>query len=131
MKKIAPVVIAAACLACAPAAHAGLFDVTYTADSITTNLEVTTSDTPDPNWSGGYDILSVTGTRGSDPVTGLIPTSGQGVVTKASVGSNPILFDNVLYPASPNFDVYGLFFATAVDDYNVYLEGSQYYEPDS
>ena len=128
MKTIALAVVTALGIASATHAQAGVYDITYTANSITTDLEVTTSDTPDSNWSGGYDILSVTGTRGSDAVNGLIPTSAPGVVTGASVGTNPIQFDNVFYPAAPNFDLYGLFFETATADYNLYLEGSQFYE---
>jgi hypothetical protein len=115
-------------VACVGQAQAGVYDVTYTANSIVTDLTVTTSDAPDPNWSGGYDILSVTGMRGAASVTGLIPTSAPGVVTAASVGTNPIQFDNVFYPVDLNFDLYGLFFATAADDYNLYFEGGQYYE---
>jgi hypothetical protein len=89
---------------------------------------LTTSDTADPSWPGGYDILGISGLLGSAAITGLVATSSPGAITSAPVGTVPIEFNNVFYPVAPNFDSWGLLFTTASDYYNVYDENGQFYQ---
>lgn len=104
-------------LGCAFAAQvdAATYDWTFTANDAgqIASGTLTTSDTVNPATSGGYDVLSITGTGwGGVPITGLIPPSSPGTVTFSPSGY--FIFDNLLYaPAGPptHVDNDGLLFA--------------------
>src|SRR5271154_3881001 len=82
-------------IAGASSANAGSYDISYTVGGETASFVLTTSDTADPSWPGGYDILGISGLLGSAAITGLVATSSPGAITSAPVGTVPIEFNNV------------------------------------
>jgi hypothetical protein len=100
------------------------WDFTYSGSGISASGVLTTSDTLDAAF-GGYDILSVSGERNGDSITGLAGPSG--AITLSSDGE--VIFDNVLYQSGAQVDYWGLYFGTASSgDFNVYYDNNVYYE---
>lgn len=87
----------------------------YTGSGVSASGLLTTGDML--NGFGGYDILDITGTRNLEAITGTIPTGG-GLGTLGTIEYN-----NTLYAAGNQVDVYGLLFITASDIWNVYSTG--------
>jgi hypothetical protein len=113
-------------LGCAPGfAGTITWDFTYgNGGGILASGVLTTSDSLDS--LGGYDVLSISGMRNGDTITGLAGPAGT-AMTLSSDGE--VYFDNVLYPSFPQADYWGLYYSTATSgDFNVYSSGNQYYE---
>jgi hypothetical protein len=75
---------------------------------VTLDATITTSNTPDPSYSGGYDITGITGVITGLPVGGGITQSSYtitGLDLNGEIGGgtnvNPI--DNVLFPTGPQY----------------------------
>jgi len=95
----------------AAAAQAGVIDwnFSYTAGGVTTNATLVTSSTLDA--AGGYDILGITGKRGSQSITGLL-------------GENPNFNDNILFASGPVADQYGIGFMVGWQAYDFYYNST-------
>lgn len=105
----------------------------YSGDGVTASGTLTTSDTFNPNFPGGYDILAVTGTRNGVAITGIVPPTG----VSAPVSDFGFIYNNILYPTDPFFDIYGLLYAdTDLFKYNVWYDADtetyweSYYDTD-
>ena len=120
------ITLAALVLGCSPAFAGTLtWDFTYgNGAGIVATGVLTTSDSLDA--LGGYDVLSISGTRNGDSITGLAGPAGT-AMTLSSDGE--VYFDNVLYASMPQADYWGLYFATASSGaFNVYSSGNAYFE---
>jgi len=108
------------------------FTFSFTGDDISGSGTLITSNTPDPAapLPDAYDILSVDGQVNGLPITGLI--GGVGAAEYSADGY--FIYDNDFYPqgaASPAaafFDDDGLLFDTASNDYNLFFDGSNYWD---
>jgi hypothetical protein len=87
------------------AANAAVYEVDGTGAISILSLTITTSNTPDPNYAGGYDITSVSGFVAGFGAVSIVSTNGQ-----TGGGTNVLPIDNVFYPAGPYFDGLGLAF---------------------
>jgi len=129
MRKLAPIV-ALAGLSWTGAAHAAVYDFTFTdpVGGIPAEGQLTTSDTL--NGLGGYDIVGITGTTPYGAITGLITASfspahayyfADGHVSQTPDFGFEWAFDNTLFPGGTvNVDDYGFMFQTATEVYNIY-----------
>ena len=102
---------AAALFAIAPSRPAQatlLWDFSYTGPGVSASGELYT----DPLSGGSYLITDITGTRNTDPITGLIPAD-----------SDASFSDNLLYPDEPLLDVHGFSYTTlSTGSYNVFYD---------
>jgi len=115
-------VLAILAVSSAAIAHAGTisYDFSYNGTGVNASGVLTTSSTMDTNYSGGFDILSITGTRNGDTITGLVLPYGG---FPPSTLSNGTSYNNVFYPTqSPTYfdQVGGLLFTAGGINYNVY-----------
>lgn len=95
----------------------------YDGTGVTASGAMTVSDTPDTAYPGGYDILSITGQRNGDAITGLVPPSG------TTTNTGVVIYDNVFYPSqSPTFfdDIGGLLYSVGTTDYNIYQGNGEF-----
>ena len=103
------------------------YDFTFTGPGISGEGVLTTSGAIDPAapFGGGYDILGIDGTIDGDPILAVVGTTGVPVISADGF----FIYDNVYYPANVTspagayFDIDGLLFKTAVDEYNLYYDG--------
>ena len=104
--------LAAAILLSAHAAHANVFEIDYTTVAGgTADLAVTTFDAP---VGGPFSIISITGTRAGDMITGLSAYASS---------------DNLVSPTSPYFDFSGVSYTTAHSgDFNLFTQNGGIYE---
>ena len=90
-----------------------IWSFSYTGSGVSASGTLDTSSTL--NALNGYDIISITGQRNGDLITGIIPPSG----TPNTLGD--IIYDNIFFPNPPHFDYDGLFYSTLTDgDFNLY-----------
>ncbi len=108
---------AAFAVSVATAAHAGTFEIKFSAADLTSNpsihgdVFVTTTDTP---VGGAFTATAISGSQGTDTVTSL---------------SAYALSDQLIFPADPYFDLAGVSFSTALSgDFNLYTYNGGYYE---
>ena len=121
-------------VAVAGPARAGVlyYTFSFSGDGITGSGTLTTAGTPDPDapLPDAYDILSIAGEVDGEPITGLVGGVGPAQISFDGY----FLYDNDFYPAgeaSPAgayFDIDGLLFDTALDDYNLFFEGANYWD---
>ena len=91
------------------AANASTYLITGTGDLSIFSATITTSDIPDPSFSGGYDVTGITGSvTGFGPIVGLIPADP--VTAEVGGGTNIAPINNVFFPSGPFFDSAGLGF---------------------
>ncbi len=103
------------------------YDFSFTGPGISGEGVLTTSGTTDPAapFGDGYDILGIDGTVNGDPILAVVGSTGLPVLSADGF----FIYDNVYYPANVNspadayFDIDGLLFKTAVDEYNLYYDG--------
>jgi len=111
------------------AAQAGTlsYDFSFTGPGISGEGVLSTSGTTDPAapFAGGYDILNIDGSVNGDPILAVVGSTGLPVLSADGF----FIYDNVYYPANVNspagayFDIDGLLFTTAVNEYNLYYDG--------
>lgn len=109
---IRPVLLASACCALALTGTARAdtaWEWHYAGTGITAGGTLTTGDAPDAQ--GFYEVLSVSGTRNGDVITGLYPTG------QAIPGNEPYTLDNLIRPGPEGLTVHGLGFAMASGTY--------------
>jgi hypothetical protein len=108
------------------------FTFDFSGDGVVGSGMLITSGTPDPAapLGGAYDILSIMGTVNGEAITGLLGTVGP----EAYSPDGYFIYDNVFYPdggasaAGGFFDDYGLLFTTAASNYNLFFDGSVYWD---
>jgi hypothetical protein len=108
------------------------WDFSFSGDGVVGSGELITSDTADPNapLPGGLDILSVDGMVNGDAITGLL--GGVGPVETSPDGR--FYYDNDFYAAGAAsaaggyFDDDGLLFTTAETSYNLFFDGTTYWD---
>ena len=124
---IRKVLLAATC-ACAIASPslAAQFQLTYTsaAAPILASLLVTTANAL--NTVGGYDVTGISGNVDGDTVTGLIANPNQPNPTGSSDGL--FIYDNVQFPGPQVLSSWGLYFASATHQYNLFSDSATQYE---
>jgi hypothetical protein len=106
------------------------WDFSFSGPGVSGSGELVTSGTPDPTALApdAYDILSIDGSVDGLPIIGLL--GGTGAAEYSPDGY--FIYDNDFYPqgsassAGAYFDLDGLLFRTADDDYNLYFDDGQY-----
>jgi hypothetical protein len=87
-------VLTCACVAAAVPAHASTTWLwNYAGTGVTASGTLSTADTPDA--AGFYQIVSITGSRNGDTITGLFPTGS------AIPGNEPFVIDNLIRMDGP------------------------------
>jgi hypothetical protein len=108
------------------------WDFSFSGAGVVGSGELITSDTADPSapLPGGLDILSIDGMVNDDAITGLL--GGVGPVATSPDGY--FYYDNDFYAAGAAsaaggyFDDDGLLFTTAETSYNLFFDGSSYWD---
>jgi hypothetical protein len=104
----------------------------FSGDGVVGSGTFITSDTTDPAapLAGAYDILSITGTVNGETITGLLGTVGPAAYSPDGY----FIYDNDFYTAGSAsaaggyFDDDGLLFTTAASNYNLFFDGSSYWD---
>jgi hypothetical protein len=108
------------------------WDFSFTGTGVTGEGTLVMDGTPDPSApaAGGYDIIAITGIVNGDAITGLL--GGTGPMELSPDGFFD--YDNVFYPAGAAsaaggyFDDDGLLFTTAGANYNLFYDGTTYWD---
>jgi hypothetical protein len=100
----AVLLVGAAVMTTVPA-NAAVYDITGTGNLSILNIQITTSNTQDPSYSGGYDITKVSGSVTGYGAVSIVSSDGQ-----TGGGTNVLPIDNVFYPSGPYFDSDGFAF---------------------
>ena len=109
-------ILATAFVATAGVARANTYNFIYTGPGILASGRIVTSNSPDPSFPGGYDILSITGERNGAPIAGMVPPSG----VVSNLGG--LYYNNVFYPAEPHLDYNGLLYEMAGGVFDVWYD---------
>lgn len=86
-------------------ASASIYNIIGTGNIGIFSATITTSNTPDPGFPGGYDITGISGSVAGFGPFAAVSTNGQ-----TGGGTNVLPIDNVFYPSAPYFDGEGLAF---------------------
>ena len=108
------------------------WDFSFSGAGVVGSGELITSDTADPSapLPGGLDILSIDGMVNGDAITGLL--GGAGAAAYSPDGA--FIYDNDFYAAGSDsaaggyFDDDGLLFTTAETSYNLFFDGTTYWD---
>ncbi|GEM_PF-6900482 len=111
MRFLARTMVTGAAILLAGAAQAGVIDwnFTYTAGGVTTSGTLVTTGAPGAD--GGYDVLGITGKRGSQSISGLL-------------APDPNFNDNELFKSGPAVDQFGIGFLVGTQMYDFYYNSA-------
>lgn len=97
-----------------------LWQFSYSGAGVSGSGYLTTLTTP---VGGAYQIVGLSGLRNGDLMNALLPAG-----TYLAGGGGVLISDNLLFPVDPFLAYGGFTFHAGSDRYNVYFDGSQYYE---
>jgi hypothetical protein len=108
------------------------WDFSFSGNGVVGSGELVTTDTVDPNapLPGAFDILSVEGTVNGDAITGVLGASGAAAYSQDGF----FIYDNDFYAAGSAsaaggyFDDDGLLFSVGGTSYNLFFDGSSYWD---
>jgi hypothetical protein len=130
------------CIACAAVIALGLcgaakadplyWDFSFSGNGVNGSGELVTTDTADPSapLPGAFDILSIDGTVNGDAITGLLGTVGPAAYSQDGY----FIYDNDFYEAGSAsaaggyFDDDGLLFSVGQTAFNLFYDGSSYWD---